>query len=153
MFLLGKLLIGAVMIAITVIIHAVVCDIVLQFIDSHHRRIILRGRKYWKILALIASVFMICTALMVDIWLWTVLFFFVEYDVFQTFEDCLYFTSVSFTTVGFGDIVLPPEWRILSASAAVNGSILFGWSAAFIFEIMAKLYKGDRRYRGDIHDE
>lgn len=54
--------------------------------------------------------------------------------------DALYFSTVTFTTVGFGDIVLAPSIRMLSAIEAANGFLLFGWTTAFIFELISKIY-------------
>ncbi len=147
MMLLGKLAIGAVMIAITIVIHAFACDKVFNFIENHAKSFAETFRGFWKIWSLIVSIFMIGAAIMIDIWLWTLLFYGLERDVFSRIEDALYFTTITFTTVGYGDIVLPPEWRLLSSSTAINGMIIFGWSTAFIFEIMASLYKPSDKNR------
>ena len=145
--LLVKLLIGAVMIAITVVIHAVACDTVFVFIENHAKGFARIFKSFWKILALIVSIFMIGLALMIDIWLWTLLFYYLEPEVLGDIETALYFTTITFTTVGYGDVVLPPDWRLLSSSTAINGMILFGWSTAFIFEIMTSLYKPSNKNR------
>ena len=55
------------------------------------------------------------------------------------FEPALYFSTVSFTTLGYGDIVLGPDWRIMSAIEGANGLILFGWSTAFLISMMSKM--------------
>lgn len=135
-----KLALGAFMIALTAIIHATMCDFVFRFIENHAAGFERHFKKFWKIFALTSSIFMIGAALMVDIWLWTFLFYFLESHTLKDIESALYFTTITFTTVGFGDIVLSPEWRLLSASTAINGMIIFGWSTAFIFEIMTALY-------------
>lgn len=155
MLLLAKLCIGAIMIAVTAVIHAVMCDFVFVFIEKHARGFATFFKKFWKIWALIVSICMIGAAIMMDIWLWTMLFFFLEPEVLGDIETALYFTTITFTTVGFGDIVLPPEWRLLSSSTAINGMIIFGWSTAFIFEIMTALYKPSERnwIRYDRHDK
>lgn len=139
--LLAKLAIGAVMIAITVVIHAAMCDFAFRFIENHAIGFARVFRRFWKIWALIVVIFMIGAAIMADIWIWTLLFYILEPDVLKDIETALYFTTITFTTVGFGDIVLPDPWRLLSASTAINGMIIFGWSTAFIFEIMTSLYK------------
>jgi hypothetical protein len=41
--------------------------------------------------------------------------------------------------VGFGDVVLPLQWRMLGAIEAANGFILFGWSIAFLMSMTGKL--------------
>ena len=43
---------------------------------------------------------------------------------------------------GFGDVVLDEKWRLISSFQSANGFILFGWSTAFIFEIMSSRYSG-----------
>lgn len=51
--------------------------------------------------------------------------------------DRLYFAFVNFTTLGYGDIVPVPRWRLLGPMTAMNGVLLFGWSTAVIFEILS----------------
>jgi hypothetical protein len=47
---------------------------------------------------------------------------------------------VSFTTLGFGDVTLPHDWRLLSGIIAANGLILFGLNTAFLIEILNRLF-------------
>ncbi|MBI5260692.1 MAG: two pore domain potassium channel family protein [Bradyrhizobium sp.] len=51
-------------------------------------------------------------------------------------SDRLYFAFVNFTTLGYGDIVPVPRWRLLGPMTAMNGVLLFGWSTAVIFEVL-----------------
>ena len=57
----------------------------------------------------------------------------------QTFEEALYFSTVTFASLGYGDIVLSPRWRLISAIEAANGVILFAWSTAFLFTLTRRL--------------
>lgn len=152
MFLFAQLVIAALMIGLTVVIHAFVCDWVFRFIDRHDQPFSGRFGRFWTIPALIGAVFVIGSAIMVDIWLWTILLYFLDPTVLTTIEDALYFTTSTFTTVGYGDVVLGKDWRLLAATTSINGMILFGWSTAFIFEIMAKLYQGGRLYGKKPHE-
>ncbi|MCY4261518.1 MAG: potassium channel family protein, partial [Rhodobacteraceae bacterium] len=63
----------------------------------------------------------------------------------MTFESSVYFTLVSFTTLGFGDVILATEFRILSGLLAANGLLIFGLTTAIMIEIMHKLYLTQRR--------
>lgn len=56
--------------------------------------------------------------------------------VFADAEEAVYFALVSFTTLGFGDILLPEEWRLLGGVAAVNGLLLFGLLVAVLVETL-----------------
>lgn len=63
-------------------------------------------------------------------------------DLFPDFETALYYSAACYTTIGFGDILLPEEWRLLAGAEGANGLILFGLSAAFLFDAAAKLRLG-----------
>ena len=58
--------------------------------------------------------------------------------VLETFEEAVYFSFVTFTTVGFGDVVLTPGVRLLSGIEALNGIILVGWSTALLFAVVQR---------------
>lgn len=72
---------------------------------------------------------------------WAILL--VNLGAFAGFEEALYFAGVCFTTLGFGDILLPEEWRLLAPAMAANGLLLFGLSAAFLLESASRLRIGD----------
>ena len=77
------------------------------------------------------------TAMFLSIWIWA--FFFLAAGIFQEMEPALYFASVAFTTLGFGDVLLPDEWRLLAGVSAANGLLLFGLLAAYLFELFQRL--------------
>ena len=77
-----------------------------------------------------------------EIGMWAGVFHY--YEMFDNWETSLYFAGASFTTLGFGDVLLPEEWRLLSGAAASNGLLLFGLSAAFLFDVVGKLHLGGR---------
>ncbi|MEM6898297.1 MAG: potassium channel family protein [Pseudomonadota bacterium] len=68
-------------------------------------------------------------------WAWL----FVLTGIFEDFESSFYFAIVSATTVGFGDVVLSDEWRILSGFAAAGGFIIFGLDTAVLLEVIRRL--------------
>jgi voltage-gated potassium channel Kch len=57
----------------------------------------------------------------------------------QNFEEALYFSTVTFVSLGYGDVVLSPRWRLLSAVEAANGVILIAWSTAFLVSVTRQL--------------
>ena len=68
--------------------------------------------------------------------------FLVALGVFNNLESSLYFSMISFTTLGFGDVILPPQWRLLSGFIAIDGFFLFGLNTAFVFEVLRRLRDG-----------
>ena len=59
--------------------------------------------------------------------------FLVLLGALQTYDDAFYFSLVTFATLGYGDIVLAPGYRIFGAVGALCGSLMLGWSTALIF--------------------
>ncbi len=53
-------------------------------------------------------------------------------DAISAFEPAVYFSMVTYTTLGFGDMTLDEGWRIFSSIEAANGIIMFGWTTALI---------------------
>jgi hypothetical protein len=51
-----------------------------------------------------------------------------------------YFSSVTYLTVGYGDVVLPPEWRNLSSAEALTGILMAGLSSAFLFALFLRRF-------------
>ncbi len=72
-----------------------------------------------------------------QIWVYALVYLFL--GEFQTMEPALYFSTSAFTTVGFGEIVLSEDWRMLSAAESANGFLLIGWSTAFLVSVTAKV--------------
>ena len=55
-------------------------------------------------------------------------------------ETAFYFSMVTFTTLGYGDVVLTGPWRTLASIQAANGVIIFGWTTALIFYFIQRIY-------------
>ena len=56
-------------------------------------------------------------------------------------QTAYYFSMVTYTTLGYGDVVLDGEWRSLASVQAANGVIIFGWTTALIFYFIQRVYK------------
>ncbi len=54
-------------------------------------------------------------------------------------EGALYFSAVTFTTLGYGDVVLQSSWRLLASFQGVNGIIMFGWTTAIIVALVHRI--------------
>lgn len=89
------------------------------------------------ILVLCMAAVWILAQVTVGVWMWA--FAFVGLGVFDTLELAVYFSLVSFTTLGFGDVLLPVEWRLLSGMAAANGLLNFGLVTAILVEVLRQI--------------
>jgi len=52
-----------------------------------------------------------------------------------------YFSAVTYTTTGYGDLVLPQEWRLVGAIEALTGILMCGWSTGFFFAVVSRMYR------------
>ncbi len=84
------------------------------------------------------------------VWLWGLTF--LALGVFPTLEEAIYFSLVTFTTLGFGDVLLPQEWRLLSGMAAANGLLSFGLLTALLVEALRHIRLGQFEVRRKRHE-
>lgn len=61
------------------------------------------------------------------------------------FEHALYFSTVTYASIGYGDMDLPPHWRLLGAIEGLNGILLLGWSTAFLVTVVTRLEIWEKR--------
>ncbi|MBW2386790.1 MAG: two pore domain potassium channel family protein [Deltaproteobacteria bacterium] len=54
-------------------------------------------------------------------------------------ETALYFSIVTFTTLGYGDVTLDADWRLLASIQAANGTIMFGWTTALVMAVIRRI--------------
>jgi len=54
----------------------------------------------------------------------------------------LYFSAETYTTLGYGDVVPGGDLRMLAGMEALNGLLLIGWSASYIFIAMERFWSG-----------
>jgi hypothetical protein len=61
------------------------------------------------------------------------------FGCFQDFKTAFYYSATSYSTVGYGDVIPPGNWRILGAVEAVTGILMFGWSTGVLFAVVNQL--------------
>ena len=67
--------------------------------------------------------------------------FYYNLQLFKELETSLYFSLTSYTTIGYGDVLLPERWRLLGAIEGVCGVLLCGVSTAFIFAVISAMFQ------------
>ena len=101
------------------------------------RKETLRGTGY--IVLLIGTFSALIVLHMIETAIWAT-FYYVR-GLFPDFETSLYFSITSYTTIGFGDVVLPRAWRMLGGIEGISGVLLCGLSTAFVFAIVNGLFQ------------
>ena len=85
---------------------------------------------------LFAGVLGIVVVHVLEIWLYALLY--VHLHAFDQLEPALYFSIVTYSTLGYGDVLMPHAWRILGATEGPVGVIMLGWSTAFLISLLSQ---------------
>lgn len=147
MTLVHQLMLATLVVGTTVIVHLVGLAILLAVLRRYRRAerriliVLLNGA------AILVAAFGLFALHSIEIWIWAGVFQWL--GAFADFEHALYFSTSTYVTIGYGDIVLPPGLRILGAIEGASGIILIGWSTAFFFSIVDRMKLLERHFDGD----
>lgn len=136
-------LIGALLISLTVVIHAFGTTYWVRFLSRRYVQD--DGRWYARksMQILIGTGLVLVGLHVIQIVLWALTYrALVPPAELATLETAIYFSFVTFTTLGYGDITLSEGWRLLSGIEAMNGILLVGWSTAVLFAVVQRMWQG-----------
>jgi voltage-gated potassium channel Kch len=133
----GNLALAAFMVGLTVIVHFAGLLVLMWLLRARGHRFRAHESAIGQGAAIVFVVLGLVAIHTVEIWLYALVYFF--QGALPDFESALYFSTTSFTTIGYGDVVLDKQWRLVSAVEGANGLLLFGWSTAFLFSVTARM--------------
>lgn len=103
------------------------------------RRLAREGRTFSGDLTVVLGVtWVVVLVHLVEIASWAA--FYAGQGCLPDFSTAFYFSAVTYTTVGYGDVVLPASFRGLSSAEAIAGILLSGMSTAFLFAVLGRLF-------------
>jgi hypothetical protein len=133
---LAKLLIASCLVAITVAIHAAGLGKVLSHVLHSKER---PQTRFWPITWLLIRVaWLLILFHLFEIAVWALFFWWRK--CMPDAESSFYFSAVTYATIGYGDLVLPKEWRMLGPMEGFTGILMFGLSTAFFFVVVSKSF-------------
>jgi Ion channel len=139
-----RLLQSALLLGVTVTFHTLVLSLLLRHAERYVEEMRLTFVRYTWLLVRIAAVTVL--AHLIEIALWAA--FYVWKDAMPDFVVSLYFSAVTYATIGYGDVVPPEPWRLAAAVEGLTGILMCGWSAAFFFAIVSRSYSRIRSSKG-----
>jgi ion channel len=137
---LSKLLIAWSLMALCVVIHASGLSSALRVLRSTTTTVY----RFWpgmRLFIRLAAWIILLHLLEITSWAW----FYVWTGAMADLQSALYFSAVTYTTTGYGDLVLPEEWRLVGAIEALTGILMCGWSTGFFFAIVSRMLHTDAR--------
>jgi hypothetical protein len=137
-----KLATGLGMMVLTIFIHALFMVGGVKVARWRRSRFGDVGKEMLKAVLLSALTVWMFLAIVLEAGLWALFYLFDPLiTALPDLETAFYFSMVTFTTLGFGDVVLTGPWRMLASIQAANGVIIFGWTTALIFYFIQHIYK------------
>jgi len=133
--LLTQLVLASIMVLVTVMIHLLGLAVLIRLLRSHHR--LMRPIRIMPLTLLLGASVGIFAIHTIEIWLYAALY--LQLGAMAEFEQSLYFSTVTYASIGYGDVLLPHAWRILGAIEGATGIIMLGWSTAFLVSLLARL--------------
>lgn len=124
-----NLIAGTVMVSLTVVIHTFGLMAVTRGIGLATGYLRIEGRRS-HIVAMLVAVIGVFAVLTLEIWLWALVYWLL--GIVGDFETSLYFSTATFATVGYGDVVSDGAWRLLTSIEGVTGFLVIGWSTAYL---------------------
>lgn len=135
-----RLLVGFFLMAVCVVIHAIGVTAALRWLRYRITPALtllgatrlLVGVATWVVLLHLAEI-----AAWAELFVWN--------RALADLPTALYFSAVTYTTTGYGDIVLPPPWRLDVGMEALTGILLCGWSTGFFFAVVSRFHDANSR--------
>lgn len=133
----AQLGLATVITTITVLAHLLGLALLMRLVRDHHRRMSDHSSLLRDGLGVAGAAGGLFALHAAEIWLYAAVY--ALSGALGSFEEALYFSTSTYTTIGYGDVVLPRGWRVFGAIEGANGIILLGWSTAFFVSVVGRI--------------
>ncbi|AOS97594.1 Ion channel [Microbulbifer aggregans] len=134
------LLLASVLLVVNTVIHAMAMTLAIRW--SRHIAGLHPSHPFFptgRPMVVSAVVLLMFFASVAEVMVWAVVYKWL--GAFSEGEPAIYFSMVTYTTLGYGDIVLGENLRLLSSFQAAIGIIMFGWTTAVVLAVVQRLYQ------------
>ena len=134
---LPQILLGSLLVVATSAVHSAVTVLVLGVLRALRAEHWLMRTHLGRGSLVAGTVLLVFLAAVVEVMIWA--WVYLRVGAIEGLETALYFSMVTFTTLGYGDVVLDVEWRLLASFQAAIGIIMFGWTTAIIVALIQRM--------------
>jgi hypothetical protein len=143
---LNEISVAALIVAVCLLLHVAGLSLMAEWLLRRREYLEQQGARMRYAILLVLLFLGIMLLHVLEASLWAV--FYYSRALFNDFETSLYFSLTSYTTIGYGDVLLPQRWRLLGAIEGVTGVLICGISTAFIFAVMTAMLQSRLRSFG-----
>ncbi len=133
----GQMIWGSAMLGVCLAVHVGFLIVDIRLLKWLNGKLWASGPLLSTLVLLGAAIGVVVLSHSLQVWLWAVSF--IAFGAFGDPASAVYFALVTYTTLGYGDIVLADNIRLYGALASVTGLLAFGLSTAFLVAVFAKL--------------
>ena len=127
---------GAALLALTIVVHMTGMVTLFRWVIRVHAHV---GVRFWAVAwLLIRLAWALIGVHLLEIGVWAL--FYWQRQCLPDLESALYFSGVTYSTVGYGDVVLTGRWRLLGPIEGLTGILMCGLSTGFFFATVSRLY-------------
>jgi hypothetical protein len=139
-FMLIQITLGSALVLASILIAGVSYWLMEEVLGRLHPWLAKRPHKPKLVLVLSLTAVWVLVQMTMGVWIWALALR--GLGIFAHLEEAVYFALVAFTTLGFGDVLLPVEWRLLAGMAATNGLLNIGLTTALMLDSLRSIRAG-----------
>ena len=133
----AQILWGSLVLGVCSLVHLVLIIWWVGYLKSRTNHL-LHSTKFLKLFIPISGTFaLLIISHTVQVWIWAVMLIWL--GALPALFEAIYFSLVTYTTLGYGDVILSEEYKVFGAMASVTGLLNFGVSTAILVAILGKI--------------
>ncbi len=130
-----QLILATLMVVTIALVHLSGLAILTRILRSHSR--LMRKLQIRPLTLLLTATVGIIAIHTSEIWAYALVY--LQLGAFAHFEEALYYSTVTYASIGYGDVLMPHNWRIFGAIEGAAGVIMLGWSTAYLVSLLVQL--------------
>jgi hypothetical protein len=130
---------GGAMLIVIVLVHAAGVRAVTGQVVRRSERILQRPTAWRADVLMSGMVFLLLALHLLEIGLWSAAL--VYADLVTDWRAAGFFAGNTYTTIGYGEVILPPGWKMLAPVIAISGLFTFGWSGSVLVDLVGRCQK------------
>jgi hypothetical protein len=132
-------LFGGAMLIVIVLVHAAGVRSVTGQVVRRSQEIMQRPRAWRADVLMSGIVFLLLALHLAEIGIWSAAL--IYSDLVKDWRAAAFFAGNTYTTIGYGDVILPPGWKMLAPIIAISGLFTFGWSGSVLVDLVGRCQK------------